>query len=145
MNGLIDTNILVYAANRQSSWHAKACSFLEKNMEEQVSLYLCWPVIYEFLRVTTHPKVFSKPLRWKEAHHFMNQLLSHASFTILKEGEDHYALLKELTNPLKNPSGNFVHDCHIATILKENGIKMIYTKDGDFRNFSFLEMVDPLS
>ena len=41
------------------------------------------------------------------------------------------------------PSGNLVPDLQLAAILKENGIKRLYTCDRDFRRFEFLDVVDP--
>jgi len=41
--------------------------------------------------------------------------------------------------------GNHVPDAHLATILRQNGVRTIYTADADFRKFPFLEVVDPFA
>ena len=41
--------------------------------------------------------------------------------------------------------GNFVHDCRIAAVMRENGIDRILTRDSSFRRIAFLEVVDPLA
>ena len=64
--------------------------------------------------------------------------------TLLYESEDHYSILNELLDSVPNPHGNLFHDCHIAALLKENGVSLIYTRDRDFRNFPFLDIKDPL-
>lgn len=143
MSGLIDTNILVYAVNRDSPLYSKANAFLTR-MGSGGPLYLCWAVVYEFLRVTTHPKIFSRPLSWKEAWDFISALAFLPQTTLLLEAQEHGETLEELLKSLRNPHGNFFHDCHIATLLKENGVRVIYTRDTDFRQFSFLEVIDPL-
>ena len=39
---------------------------------------------------------------------------------------------------------NFVPDAHFAAILKQHGIRTLYTHDRDFRRFPFLRVIDPL-
>jgi predicted nucleic acid-binding protein len=40
--------------------------------------------------------------------------------------------------------GNLVPDAHIATILRQHGVRKLYTADTDFKKFGFLEVVNPL-
>jgi predicted nucleic acid-binding protein len=40
--------------------------------------------------------------------------------------------------------GNLLHDAHTAVLMREHGIRTIYTRDSDFHRFPFLEVVDPL-
>ncbi len=42
-------------------------------------------------------------------------------------------------------TGNLVHDAHTAVLMREHGVRRIYTRDADFRRFPFLEPIDPLS
>ena len=42
-------------------------------------------------------------------------------------------------------AGNLVNDCHYAALLREHGIKTIYSADRDLRRFEFLEVLDPTS
>lgn len=39
--------------------------------------------------------------------------------------------------------GHLLYDAHTAILMKEHGIKRIYTRDVDFHRFPFLEPVDP--
>ena len=41
-------------------------------------------------------------------------------------------------------AGNLVFDAHAAILMKEHGVKTIYTRDSDFHRFPFLKVVDPL-
>jgi predicted nucleic acid-binding protein len=41
--------------------------------------------------------------------------------------------------------GNLVPDAHFAVILREHGVKRLYTTDTDFRKFDFLEAINPLN
>ncbi len=145
MSGLIDTNLLVYAVNRDSIHHSKARDFLENQLKGSAFIYLCWANIYEFLRVSTHPKVFSRPLNWNQAYQFLELLLQSPRVEILHEGEEHPNILKRILSQVRRPQGNFMHDCHLAALLKEHGVHRIYTHDTDFRLFEFLKITDPLT
>jgi predicted nucleic acid-binding protein len=39
--------------------------------------------------------------------------------------------------------GNAVPDAHIAALLRQHGVGMIYTNDADFKRFSFLKVRSP--
>jgi hypothetical protein len=39
--------------------------------------------------------------------------------------------------------GNLVPDAHLASLLRQHGVKTLYTRDTDFRKFDFLEVSDP--
>ena len=54
---VVDTSILVYAADADSSWHAKSRDWLERQRFRPGAWYTTWPILYGFLRVTTHPRV----------------------------------------------------------------------------------------
>ncbi len=58
---LVDTNILVYAANQAVPEHAVCRKLVEKWRNQSPPWYLTWKIIYEFLRVTTHPRVMPRP------------------------------------------------------------------------------------
>ena len=37
------------------------------------------------------------------------------------------------------------HDAHTAILMRENGIKVIYTRDTDFNRFPFVDTIDPVT
>ena len=41
--------------------------------------------------------------------------------------------------------GNLVPDAHLATLLRQHGVRRLYTNDADFRKFPFMEVRDPFS
>jgi len=41
-------------------------------------------------------------------------------------------------------AGNLLHDAHTAVLLREHGIRQICTRDMDFNQFGFLEVIDPI-
>ncbi len=43
-----------------------------------------------------------------------------------------------------SPRGNLVPDVHLAALLRQHGVNVIYTHDRDYRKFDFLKVVDPI-
>ena len=57
----IDTNLLVYAHRRESSYHQQANELLCGLAEGNARWAIPWPCIYEFFSVVTNPRI------WKAA------------------------------------------------------------------------------
>ena len=145
MAGVIDTNLLLYGVNRDSEEHTAARTFLSEAGASPEHWYLTEGIIYEFLRVATHARVFPEPLRWREAIRFLSPFLTHPSFHILQAGERHWRVLEQVLGELQHPAGNLFFDARTAALMREHGIRRIYTTDADFLRFSGIEVVNPLS
>lgn len=141
---VVDSNVLVYAANQHSPSHVPCYALLESWQRADSPWFLTWSICYEFLRVATHPKTLESPLSAVEAWSFLAALLDSPSMGILVPTERHAAVLGQTLQELPQIAGNKMHDLHTAVLMRENGIKVIYTRDVDFHRFPFLEPIDPL-
>jgi predicted nucleic acid-binding protein len=75
---VVDANVLLHAVNTASPHHARARERLAQWSAVPGQIGLTWSIVYEFLRVATHPAVFPKPLRFADAWSFVDALLSQA-------------------------------------------------------------------
>ena len=141
---VVDTNILLYAADNDSEFHVPCRRLLENLREDSVPSYLNWSICYEFLRVSTHPRVFRSPWNSGLAWSFIESVLAGPGFAILTETSRHQAILEQTMAELPGLRGNILHDVHTAVIMREHGINQIYTRDTDFARFPFLTIIDPL-
>jgi toxin-antitoxin system PIN domain toxin len=142
---VVDTNILVYAANSNAPEYVRCRELLEAWRRQASPWYLTWKIVYEFLRVTTHPRVMPQPWNISQAWRFIEALLSSPALIILTETDRHAVVADEVFDELGTVlAGNLVHDAHTAVVMREHGIRRIYTRDADFHRFDFLEVVDPL-
>jgi hypothetical protein len=139
---VVDTNILVYAADADSPWHSKARDWLEAQRRLPDAWYTTWPILYEFMRVTTHPRVMRRPWSASEAWVFIESLLVSPGLTILVGTERHAEVAGQVIRECAFLSGNLIHDAHTAILMREHGIRRICTRDVDFHRFTFLEVVD---
>jgi len=64
---LLDTNVIVYAADEDSPFHGGACSLRERGLTEKVSLCICPQVLSEFYAIVTDPKRVRSPISQREA------------------------------------------------------------------------------
>lgn len=55
---LADVNLLLYAYDAQSAFHAKAKSWLEDAFSRPEPFCLCWPTLTAFTRIVTNPFPF---------------------------------------------------------------------------------------
>ena len=140
---IVDTNILVYAANVKSSFHASASAWLERQRGRPDAWYTTWGILYEVLRVTTHAQVLERPFTVAEAWSFISTLLSSPGLGVLAATERHAQIVTQVIGELPFLAGNILHDAHTAILMREHGIRRICTRDTDFHRFPFLEVVDP--
>jgi len=137
----VDTNILVYSEIVSSQHHKVARRLLIALAEDSLPWAIPWPCVYEFLRVVTHPRVFSPPAPLDVALHDLGQVLSSPTLVLLSETERHAEVMERVVRD-SGVTGNLLHDAHIAALCIENGIGELVTGDRDFSRFS-LRTVNP--
>ena len=140
----VDTNVLVYAADSDSQFHRPCREWLERQRSRPDAWYTTWPILYEFLRVTTHPRVMRRPWSAPAAWRFVEALLGSPGLTVLVSTQRHADVAGNVLKELPHLAGNLFHDAHTAILLREHGIRRICTRDTDFNRFPFLEVVDPV-
>jgi toxin-antitoxin system PIN domain toxin len=140
----VDTNVLVYAADAHSQFHSACHEWLDRQRRRSGAWYVTWPIIYEFLRVATHPRIMRRPWTAPEAWQFVASLLASPGIDVLVPSQRHADVASEVLSELPHLAGNILHDAHTAILMREHGIRQICTRDTDFSRFPFLEMVDPL-
>jgi uncharacterized protein len=142
---VVDTDVLVYAADADSPFHERCRALVESWRGQSSAWYATWGIAYEFLRVTTHPRVFRRPWTLAQAWAFVEALLAAPGLGMLVAGERHGEVAAEVVRENPHLSGNVVHDAQTAILMREHGIRRIYTRDTDFHRFGFLESIDPLA
>jgi toxin-antitoxin system PIN domain toxin len=141
---VVDTNILVYAADADSPFHTKANSWLEQQRVRPDAWYTTWSILYEFMRVTTHPRVMRRPWNATQAWGFVSVLLNSPGLEILVATTRHADVAKQVFEELPFLAGNLLHDTHTAILMREHGVREVCTHDTDFHRFPFLEVFNPL-
>lgn len=139
---LIDTNLLIYAVNRDAPQHDQARNWLEQTLSNNTIVGIPWLVSIAFLRLTTNPRVMQSPITIEQALNFVNGWLQQPYVMAINPGEQHWAILNKL---LMNTgaAGNLTNDAHLAAIAIEHGY-VIASSDNDFKRFEGIEHINPL-
>lgn len=142
---VVDTNVLVYAADESAPEHARCRALVETWRPRNGAWYLTWGICYEFLRVVTHPRVMRHPWTITEGARFLAALQDSPGLSVLVPTDRHARVLADVIAEVPGLAGNIVHDTQTAVLMREHGIRRICTRDTDFHRFPFLEPIDPLS
>jgi toxin-antitoxin system PIN domain toxin len=142
---VVDTNVLVYTANTLSPFHRACSAWLRSQRTRPDAWYTTWPILYEFLRVTTHPQVLRPPWTARAAWGFVTTLLASPGLGVLVPTQRHPDVAEEVISEMPHLAGNLLHDAHTAILMREHGIARICTRDADFNRFRFLEVIDPVA
>jgi toxin-antitoxin system PIN domain toxin len=105
---------------------------------------MTWGSLLAYQRIATHPSIFASPLSTDEALSNIQSLLALPRARVIVEDAGFLDAYIDATRGL-HARGNLVPDAHLATILRQHGVRLIYTADSDFRKFEFLEVVNPLA
>lgn len=142
MSYSVDVNVLLYASDVTSPFCLRAKSFLKKCAAHPEVLCVAWPTLASYLRLSTHPAIFTSPLSPLEAGRNVESLLSLPQTRVLSEREGFWDVYRETTRGLA-VRGNDVPDAHLAALLRQHDVSTLYTNDRDFRKFGFLRVRNP--
>lgn len=139
----VDTNLLVYAHRRESSFHERAREVVGQLATSRSPWAIPWPCVHEFYGVVTNARSFTPPSTVAEAIAQLTGWLDSPSATTLHEGPDHWATLQALLVAGRVVGGQ-IHDARIAAICVEHGVREFWTADRDFNRFPALTVRNPL-
>jgi len=140
---ILDANLLIYAVNADAPLNPRTKSWLESAVSGQETIGFPWNVPIAFLRLTTRPGLFRRPLPMNTAFDLLVSWLDQPSATIVHPGPRHLTVLRELLAPL-GTGGNLTSDAHLAALAIEPGAELC-SSDTDFARFNALKRRNPLS
>lgn len=140
---LVDVNVLVYAHRKDVPDHARYRSWLEGAVGSDAAFGLADIVLGGFLRVVTHPRIFSYPTPIQEALRFADALRASPNCVPIGPGPRHWSIFSRLCREA-GAKGNLVPDAFLAALAIESGSEWI-TSDRGFSRFPGLRWRHPLS
>ncbi|HEX4602224.1 MAG TPA: TA system VapC family ribonuclease toxin [Gemmatimonadales bacterium] len=130
----VDTNILVYAHREETRQHRQALARLRELAEGDRQWAVPVFCLGEFVRVVTHPGVFTPPSTLKDATAALEALCASPGLTVLSPGERYWALLRDALLEAQ-ATGNLAFDAQIVAVCREFGVATLVSEDRDFRRF----------
>jgi uncharacterized protein len=143
VSATVDVHILVYSTARDEPLGQIARELVERLQRGPELLYLFWPVLLGYLRIVTHPGIAANPLSTADACKNITQLIAGATVRTPGELDGFWDLYQQTAD--RTAHGNVVPDAHVATLMRQHGVRVIYTRDRGFRRFEGIEPIDPFA
>ena len=140
---LLDANLLLYAYDSSSAQHRASRAWLESMLSGAELVRFAWLTLWAFLRISTNPRAFERPLSITEAEEAIASWLVRPLAGILDAGERHWDILRRLLHD-GQATGPLVMDAVLAALAIEHGANLC-TTDRDFSRFAGLEWTNPLA
>lgn len=140
---LLDANLLLYAAHKRSSQHQAAARWLTEQLNGSRRVGLPWQSLGAFLRISTHPRAFERPLQPAVAWQRITDWIAAPAAWIPHAGPEYERLLGELV-VRHEVRGNLVFDAQLAALALEHGLTVCST-DTDFARFAEVRWTNPLA
>ena len=140
---LVDANILLYAVDEDSPFHAAAHAWLEAALDGPRRIGIPWASFTAFVRIATHPRASRDPLSPSEAWQFVDEWLDAPATWVPVPGRGHRELLGRLIRDL-DLRGNLVSDAALAALCIEHGLQIV-SADSDFARFTEITWLNPVS
>jgi len=133
----------VYAFHEGSPDHRRYRDWLTAASTSYEPIGLAEIVMSGFVRVATHPRVFTPPAPVERALEFADALFAQPSAVLVAPGQRHWEIYERLCISA-GAKGNLVSDAFIAALAIESGCELI-TTDRDFSRFPGLRWRHPLA
>ncbi len=138
---LADVNVLVYAYRQDAPRHPVYRDWLDRVVNGDEAFAMSDLVLSGFLRVVTHPRVFSPPSPIGHALDFAAALRDHPNCTRVTPGARHWEIFARLCREA-GVKGNLVPDAFLAALAIEHGCEWVST-DRDYSRFPGLRWRQP--
>lgn len=140
---LVDANVLLFAVDAGSHFHASARTWLTKVLNGPQRVGLPWQVLGAFVRIATHPRASERPLSPQAAWTHVVDWLAWDSVWVPNPTERHSRLLGSLITSYQL-RGNLIPDAQLAALAIEHGLT-VCSADTDFARFGEIRWVNPLA
>lgn len=140
---LVDANLLIYASYNEAAQHEAAKVWLQESLNSGIRVGLPWVSLLAFVRITTNPRVFERPLSVQQATEQVNDWLALPTVWTPETTERHGQVLARLLSEVGS-GGNLVTDAHLAALSVGHGLTLCST-DRDFAKFTGLNWRNPLA
>ena len=139
---LVDANVLLYAYHPRAAQHERCRAWVETEFASGSAVRIAWTTIVAFLRISTNPRVFERPLTTAEAEAAVSSWLAVPTVSPVDPGERYWDVLRDLLHRAQ-VTGPLVTDAALAALAIEHGATLC-TTDRDFARFPGLRTLNPL-
>ncbi len=140
---LLDANLLLYAVHERAEQHRTAATWLAEQLNGARRVGFPWQSINAFLRISTHPRAFQRPLDPGTAWERVTDWFAAPVAWLPQPGPEYQRIFGELLQTYQ-ARGNLIPDTALAALAIEHGVTLAST-DTDFARFRELRWENPLN
>ena len=140
---LVDVNVIVHAHRADAPRHSDYRMWLENVLNGDEAYGMSDLVLGGFVRVVTHPRIFTPPTPLRQALEFASQIREQDNCVAISPGPRHWDIFHDLCMEAE-AKGSLVPDAYFAALAIEHGCEWI-TTDRDFSRFEGLRSRHPLT
>lgn len=130
---LADSTVLIYAVHEEAKHHKAALAWLDGALSAGEAVIMPWLSLVSFVRVSTHPDLYPRPLPIEDALENVDAWLGVPGVIMGDPDRHHSRRMRELLN-YSGIGGNLVNDAHLAALALQYGATVV-TYDHDFALF----------
>ncbi len=138
---LPDVNVLVYAFRPDANAHEVNRCWLQSLLDGDAAYGCSDHVLSGFLRVVTHPKIFTRPDPLDDAVAFAEAFRNQPHCIPVSPGRGHWQLFTQLCEQV-GARGNLIPDAFFAALAIESSCEWV-TTDRDYSRFPGLRWRHP--
>ena len=143
MTVLVDANLLLYAVDETSPFHARAASWMTEQLNGSRQVGLPWQSLVAFVRISTNPRAAADPLDPETAWVHVAEWLAAGPAWIPVPTARHEDVLGSLLRRYQLRA-NLVSDADLAALAIEHGLT-VCSADTDFARFTDVRWENPLA
>ena len=141
---LLDTNILVYAADEMSEFHVPAKQLRDRGVQGDIAVAVSPQILFEFFAVITNPRRVTQPRSPQEAREEMEKYLHTPTIQKIYPGDDITFRVITLLQQYPQITRQDIFDALLVATMQTNGIRRIYTYNRQhFTPFPDIEVLTP--
>lgn len=138
---LPDVNVLLYVFRKNAVNHHRYREWLHAVVDSPSAYGVSPQVLSSFVRVSTHPAIYTQPSQLGEALEFCRLLMEQPHCQLVQPGARHWSIFADLCRRAQ-AFGNLVQDAWFAALAVEHGCEWI-TTDRDYARFPGLRWRPP--
>src|SRR5579862_8973113 len=120
-----------------------AAAWLSSTLNGDQRVGIPWQTIGAFVRISTHPRIWPRPLRPEEATAYIKGWFASELVWIPQASERTTGIFTDLITGY-GITGNLVTDAQLAALAIEHGLEL-FSADTDFARFKELRWRNPLA
>jgi toxin-antitoxin system PIN domain toxin len=139
----IDTNILLYAQNRNCPEHVVARNFIEQSVAVRKDVAICELVLMELYQLLRNPAVLAKPLNAPDAASVCTAWRNNPRWALIESAP----VMDQIWRIAQRPgiARRAVFHARIALTLRHHGVTEFATRNtADFEGFGFTRLINPI-